>query len=95
MFRYGHRTSILTQAIVSKPQPPPRLSQLVDKTIFISNSSAYKSAAFEPIYEPEVMSKDDLTASPYHVEPYPSRPMSKVSTLDTPERKHVEGVYDR
>ncbi|KAK7690270.1 hypothetical protein QCA50_006925 [Cerrena zonata] len=36
-------------------------------------------------------------ASPLHVEPYPPRPQSTNPgpPMDTPARKHVEGVYDR
>ena len=80
--------------LVSKPRPPPRLSQLVDKAIFISDPTLYKSPVSKTV-PPEAAPKDDLTASPFHVEPYPPRPVSKYSTLDTPGRKHVEGVYDR
>ncbi|KAF9525502.1 hypothetical protein CPB83DRAFT_772039, partial [Crepidotus variabilis] len=38
---------------------------------------------------------DDLTSSPYHVEPYPQRYSHDVPVLDTPARHKVEGVYDR
>ncbi len=40
--------------------------------------------------------KDELTESPLHVEPYPARPVANASvTIDTPARRHIEGVYDR
>lgn len=38
---------------------------------------------------------DDLNSSPYHVEPYPPRNLGEQVTLDSPDRRHLEGVYDR
>lgn len=42
-------------------------------------------------------SYDELTSSPLHVEPYPSRRASTLGlpTPDTPSQRRVEGVYDR
>lgn len=81
-------------SVVSKPQPVPRLSTLVDPSIFISDSSGLRSPGCTSFGEkPKV---DELTASPQHVEPYPPRPPSKTSTtIDTPAKRHLEGVYDR
>jgi serine/threonine-protein kinase GIN4 len=77
---------------VSKPAPVPRLSTLVDPSLFISDASGSKSRA-SFMERPRV---DDLMASPLHVEPYPARPASKSSlAVDTPAKKHLEGVYDR
>lgn len=79
---------------MSKPAPAPRLSALVDKSLFISDpSSMYRSPISDTFQDTP---KDDLTASPLHVEPYPPRSQSKASVaMDTPAKKHVEGVYDR
>ncbi|KAI6098294.1 hypothetical protein EDD16DRAFT_1527318, partial [Pisolithus croceorrhizus] len=39
---------------------------------------------------------DDLTASPYHVEPYPPRGSGEGQNVPpSPERRRLEGVYDR
>jgi len=38
---------------------------------------------------------DELTSSPYHVEPYPLRQSHDVPVPDTPARHRLEGVYDR
>jgi len=38
----------------------------------------------------------DLTASPFHVEPYPMRKSGEpVLVLNSPDRRRMEGVYDR
>ncbi|KAI0338866.1 hypothetical protein BDW22DRAFT_1362161 [Trametopsis cervina] len=79
---------------LSKPQPVPRLSTLVDPSIFISDSSGLRSPGCTSFGEK--LKVDELTASPQHVEPYPPRPPSKTSTtIDTPAKRHLEGVYDR
>ncbi|KAI0693211.1 hypothetical protein BC835DRAFT_1546100 [Cytidiella melzeri] len=79
---------------LSKPAPMPRLSTLIDPSLFIADNSASRSPGCTSFGEkPQV---DDLTASPHHVEPYPPRPPSKLSvTVDTPAKRHLEGVYDR
>ncbi|KIJ62558.1 hypothetical protein HYDPIDRAFT_50068, partial [Hydnomerulius pinastri MD-312] len=38
---------------------------------------------------------DDLNASPYHVEPYPQRKSADQLAIDSPDKRRVEGVYDR
>ncbi|KAI9568574.1 hypothetical protein HD554DRAFT_2022186, partial [Boletus coccyginus] len=38
---------------------------------------------------------DDLDSSPYHVEPYPPRKLGEQVILESPDRRHLEGVYDR
>ncbi|OSD07458.1 hypothetical protein PYCCODRAFT_1358875 [Trametes coccinea BRFM310] len=82
---------------LAQPTPTPRLSTVVDKSLFIATSPAHKVPE-----EPEVSmrstpprQKDDLTASPLHVEPYPARPVRTTVALDTPAKRHLEGVYDR
>lgn len=76
-------------------QPPKlRLSEIVDKNVFVSKSTSNLGITQTPERKRKL---DELTASPLHVEPYPPRPQSTNPgpTLDTPARKHVEGVYDR
>jgi len=71
---------------------------LVDKSLFIADNSvaALKSPEAGCTSFGEKPYLDELTASPQHVEPYPPRPPSKSSmTIDTPAKKHLEGVYDR
>ncbi|TFK91868.1 hypothetical protein K466DRAFT_481834 [Polyporus arcularius HHB13444] len=79
---------------LSQPTPPPRLSAMVDKNLFIA--PANRVHVEETIQESTPQrQKDDLTASPLHVEPYPQRPMKEGVALDTPAKRHLEGVYDR
>lgn len=89
---YSHSSAHSFLSSVSKPRPTPKLSTLVDKSLFIHDPSIYKNIAAES-FPPEAVD-DSLTASPHHVEPYPARPHSTVA-MDTPAKKHVEGVYDR
>ena len=49
-----------------------------------------------PIRRRSILFDDgDLTASPFHVEPYPPRKAAEPVVLNSPDRRHVEGVYDR
>ncbi|KAI0699944.1 hypothetical protein C8T65DRAFT_742293 [Cerioporus squamosus] len=82
---------------LAQPTPAPRLSAVVDKNLFIASSPAHRVHIEETIQESTPQRpKDDLTASPLHVEPYPQRPMTKEGVaLDTPAKRHLEGVYDR
>lgn len=104
----------LLRNIVSKPTPLPRLSTIVDKSLFFADPQP-RSPRFDSSFDAGYTSfsekhlpnqnqngrsspQNDLTASPYLVQPYPSRPLPKLSMpvdLDTPGRKHLEGVYDR
>ena len=70
---------------------------MVDKNLFIATSPAHRVQIAEPIQETPQRQKDDLTASPLHVEPYPQRPVVNKDgvPLDTPAKRHLEGVYDR
>ncbi|KAL4250578.1 Serine/threonine-protein kinase ATG1 [Abortiporus biennis] len=75
------------------PQLTRRLSAVVDKNLFIADTSLSRNPSLDLLNRPEV---DDLMASPLQVSPYPQRPVSQVGApLDTPAKKHVEGVYDR
>ena len=81
--------------VVSKPVRMPRLSTLVDKSLFVADSSGARSPRCSSFGEADYKI-DELTESPQHVEPYPARPSPRLSvTMDTPAKKHVEGVYDR
>ncbi|CDO76701.1 hypothetical protein BN946_scf184975.g10 [Trametes cinnabarina] len=82
---------------LAQPTPTPRLSTVVDKSLFIATSPVHK-ATEEPEKPPRTTPprrKDELTESPLHVDPYPARPARTMIALDTPAKRHLEGVYDR
>ncbi|KAL4081209.1 hypothetical protein J3A83DRAFT_166776 [Scleroderma citrinum] len=70
---------------VSKPSTQ-RLSAVLDRSLFVATPIAPKFVDH---------SGDDLTASPFHVEPYPQRKSGDQSVPPSPERRRLEGVYDR
>ncbi|KAI0629768.1 hypothetical protein C8Q77DRAFT_1075749 [Trametes polyzona] len=80
---------------LAQPTPAPRLSTVVDKNLFIATPSPgpQRVTIEEPRLTPS-RTQDDLTASPLHVEPYPARQRATIA-LDTPAKRHLEGVYDR
>ncbi|TFY64348.1 hypothetical protein EVJ58_g2676 [Rhodofomes roseus] len=79
---------------LATPAPPQRLSAMVDRSIFITPSP---STGPQEVLDTQDRFHDELTASPFHVEPYPPRPQSVQieAPLDTPGRKHLDDVYDR
>ncbi|KAH9936578.1 uncharacterized protein B0H18DRAFT_1113952 [Fomitopsis serialis] len=79
---------------LATPAPPQRLSAMVDRSIFISPSP---STGPQEVLAAQDRSHDELTASPFHVEPYPPRRQSVQidAPLDTPGRKHLDDIYDR
>lgn len=79
---------------LTRPAPMLRLSEIVDKNVFVSKSTTNLGITETPERKRRL---DELTASPCHVEPYPPRPQSTNlgPPMDTPAKKHVEGVYDR
>lgn len=92
---------LVLEAELSKTPPPPptpRLSQVLDRNLFIAplltSRDNLLDSSIEHVREP---SMDDLNASPYHVEPYPPRPRASQDAVipDTPSRHRIEGVYDR
>ncbi|KAI0081624.1 hypothetical protein K474DRAFT_1671815 [Panus rudis PR-1116 ss-1] len=83
----------LAQLANPEPTQPLRLSQFVDKKIFIAKTTPAKNVDTD--YLNDSFKFDDLTSSPLHVEPYPQKPQTNKVTMDTPAKKHVEGVYDR
>ncbi|GBE83047.1 predicted protein [Sparassis crispa] len=82
------------EKLVSPPLRPQRLSEVVDKNIFIASSPASPVPTDQSGNQRD-KSLDELTSSPFHVDPYPPRPQAPANILDTPARKHIEGVYDR
>ena len=83
------------------PEPTPRLSQVLDRNLFIAplltsrdDLLDSKSESSDQVRE---TSLDDLTSSPYVVEPYPQRirGSKEPPVPDTPTRHRIEGVYDR
>jgi serine/threonine-protein kinase GIN4 len=79
------------------PTPAPRLSAVLDRSLFITppltarddTPSLYAS-------RDDSSESNDLTSSPFHVEPYPPRKTSPNAIIpDTPSSRRLEGVYDR
>ncbi|KAI0923171.1 hypothetical protein AcV7_005759 [Taiwanofungus camphoratus] len=79
---------------LAMPTRPQRLSAMVDRSLFIASSPASRHGDGDTHADP---SQDELTSSPLHIDPYPPKTEASKSsnTLDTPARKHIEGVYDR
>ncbi|KAF8349484.1 hypothetical protein F5887DRAFT_1235165 [Amanita rubescens] len=84
-----------------KPEPLPRLSQVIDSSLFIQVPFSQRYSIDADQEETRLTvgsSTDDLdTSSIYYVEPYPQRqPNSQsISVISTPERQQVESMYDR
>lgn len=83
------------------PEPTPRLSQVLDRNLFIAPLLTSRSDLLDSQSESSEQvrdtSLDDLTSSPYIVEPYPQRKRGshEPPIPDTPTRHRIEGVYDR
>ncbi|TBU59232.1 hypothetical protein BD310DRAFT_948155 [Dichomitus squalens] len=82
---------------LAQPTPTPRLSTVVDKNLFISSPIQKVADEAAPRSTPQSQrSKDALTESPLHVDTYPTKTAPKESiAIDTPAKRHLEGVYDR
>ncbi|KAA1475650.1 hypothetical protein DENSPDRAFT_883723 [Dentipellis sp. KUC8613] len=95
---------------LSQPSPPLRLSAVVDKSLFLAEPSAkpdLPAMPATPAHTIQISSSnstpvaaaanDSLTASPFHVEPYPARAarITESPVMDSPTRHRVEGIYDR
>jgi hypothetical protein len=84
------------------PPKSPRLSAFLDKSLFVAppmgrtedESSANSDSTF---LRSRSLDIDHLTSSLVHVESYPPRKSSGAPpvVLDTPNRRRIEGVYDR
>ena len=83
------------------PEPTPRLSQMLDRNLFIAplltSRDDLLDSQSENSGQVRETSLDDLTSSPYVVEPYPQRirGSQEAPVPDTPTRHRIEGVYDR
>ncbi|KAH7885444.1 hypothetical protein F5I97DRAFT_1390461 [Phlebopus sp. FC_14] len=80
--------------------PSPRLSAVLDRSLFIATPVSPRCTFPEDVATPALtrgrsIQFDDLNASPYHVEPYPPRKSGDQAVLNSPDRRRVEGVYDR
>ncbi|KAF8827785.1 hypothetical protein HHX47_DHR4000105 [Lentinula edodes] len=79
----------------------PRLSAIVDREVFIappvrSSENLGWNVSVSLSSKPNDESGDELTSSPFRVEPYAPRPTTSSHSIpDTPTQKRVEGVYDR
>ena len=82
------------------PTPAPRLSAVLDRSLFITPPlTARDDDERGPSLDSSAdgsSESNDLTSSPFHVEPYPPRKPSHPQGLpDTPSIRRLEGVYDR
>ncbi|KAG6914867.1 hypothetical protein DXG01_014842 [Tephrocybe rancida] len=88
------------------PPSAHRLSDVLDSSLFIAPPLSPRPSSDPREEGPELDMRDislvqsstsfnDLTSSPLHVEPYPSRRASMQVLPDTPTQRRVEGVYDR
>jgi serine/threonine-protein kinase GIN4 len=80
------------------PAPAPRLSAVLDRSLFIAHplSAREDAGAQSTDLSDQSTKSDELTSSPFHVEPYPPRKQSShVIIPDTPNLRRLEGVYDR
>ena len=70
---------------------------MVDKSLFIASSPMLQRVDESMHESTPPRQKDELTASPLQVETYPQKtaPARDSVALDTPARRHLEGVYDR
>ncbi|KAJ7236751.1 hypothetical protein B0H12DRAFT_1026729 [Mycena haematopus] len=75
--------------------PSPRLSEVLDRSVFIASPVRHTFEDEERSHTVE-RSFDELTSSPFHVEPYPARKANAaVPVPDSPSLRRLEGVYDR
>jgi serine/threonine-protein kinase GIN4 len=76
------------KVVVAAPNPPLRLSAVVDASLFIASPASSKKTSS--------MEVNDLEASPYRVEPYPARAITGARSLDSPNtRRRVESRYEQ
>ncbi|KAF5382497.1 hypothetical protein D9615_003045 [Tricholomella constricta] len=96
----------MLEAELNKPELPAsalRLSQVLDSSLFIAPLLSSRAPSTPDLDMQDISlvhgsaSFHDLTSSPLHVEPYPSRKPSAMSAQlpDTPSQRRIEGVYDR
>ncbi|PFH46524.1 hypothetical protein AMATHDRAFT_199381 [Amanita thiersii Skay4041] len=84
-----------------EPKPSPRLSQVLDSSLFIATPLSQRLSNEdndeEAFLQARAASMDELLSSPHLVEPYPSRkPSMQNSAMPiSPELRRLENVYDR
>ncbi|KAJ7132934.1 kinase-like domain-containing protein [Mycena filopes] len=78
------------------PLPSPRLSDMLDRSLFVAPTTP-RAVEEHSYLSSNERSFDELTSSPFHVEPYPSRkPNAQAAPVpDSPSLRRLEGVYDR
>ena len=79
--------------------PSKRLSAVLDRSLFVAPPVSPRftedSATTPESTRGRSIQFNDLDSSPYHVEPYPPRKSGEPVVLESPDRRHLEGVYDR
>ncbi|KAJ7147185.1 kinase-like domain-containing protein [Mycena crocata] len=77
------------------PLPSPRLAEVMDRSLFIASPTPRQDD--EEDRSRVERSFDELTSSPFHVEPYPARKsnVTDAPVPDTPSQRRLEVVYDR
>ncbi|KAJ7195517.1 hypothetical protein GGX14DRAFT_376958 [Mycena pura] len=80
-----------------QPLPSPRLADVLDRSLLIASPTSWVIEEENRSHTAVERSFDDLTSSPYHVEPYPARkPSAQLAPApDSPSLRRLEGVYDR
>ncbi|KAJ7784292.1 hypothetical protein B0H16DRAFT_1491934 [Mycena metata] len=83
------------------PRPSPRLSlslsDMLERSPFVVPTTPRAIKELDRSYTSNERSFDELTSSPFHVEPYPTRkPNAPAAPVpDSPSLRRLEGVYDR
>ena len=92
-------TDIHASPIEDMPTPVPRLSAVLDRSLFIATPLTSREDTGVPnvtLSMNQSVESDELTSSPFHVEPYPPRKTNSHEIIpDTPNLRRLEGVYDR
>ncbi|KAF8125694.1 hypothetical protein EV363DRAFT_617266 [Boletus edulis] len=87
----------LNKAPVSSPSP--KLSAVLDRSLFVAPPLSPRftedSATTPDMTRGRFIQFHDLDSSPCLVEPYPPRKSGEQAILESPDKRHLEGVYDR
>ncbi|KAJ7643948.1 hypothetical protein FB45DRAFT_737206 [Roridomyces roridus] len=89
-------SGLLTFCLAIAPPASPRLAEVLDRSLFVASPTSREVNEEERSNVVE-RSFDELTSSPYLVQPYPARKptSSGIPVPDTPSRQKIEAVYDR
>ncbi|KAJ7029267.1 hypothetical protein C8F04DRAFT_44918 [Mycena alexandri] len=87
----------IAKPIVPRPSPRLSLSDMLDRSLSVAPTTP---RAIEEVDRSNITNErsfDELTSSPFHVEPYPTRkPNAPAAPVpDSPSLRRLEGVYDR